>query len=43
MELLILWLPAGLAFALYAFVLDRVDGIALGHRENLISNLRRRE
>jgi ABC-2 type transport system permease protein len=42
-ELLILWLPAGLAFALYAFVLDRVDGIALGHRENLISNLRRRE
>ncbi|MGA9814871.1 MAG: hypothetical protein WBQ64_18965 [Terriglobales bacterium] len=42
-ELLILWLPAVLAFALYAFVLDRVDGIALGHRENLISNLRRRE
>ena len=43
MELLVLWLPAGFAFTLYAFVLDRVDGIALGHRENLISNLRRRE
>ena len=42
-ELLVLWLPAVLAFAVYAFVLDRVDGIALGHRENLISNLHRRE
>ena len=42
-ELLVLWLPAVFAFAVYAFVLDRVDGIALGHRENLISNLRRRE
>ncbi len=42
-ELLVLWLPAGFAFTVYAFVLDRVDGIALGHRENLISNLRRRE
>ncbi len=42
-ELLVLWLPAVFAFSVYAFVLDRVDGIALGHRENLISNLRRRE
>ena len=42
-ELLVLWLPAVFAFAVYAFVLDRVDGIALGHRENFISNLRRRE
>ena len=42
-ELLVLWLPAVFAFTVYAFVLDRVDGIALGHRENLISNLRRRE
>jgi ABC-2 type transport system permease protein len=42
-ELLVLWLPAAFAFTVYAFVLDRVDGIALGHRENLISNLRRRE
>ena len=36
-------LPAAFAFAAYAFALDRVDGIALGHRENLISNLGRRE
>jgi hypothetical protein len=42
-ELLVLWLPAAFAFTVYAFVLDRVDGIALGHRENLISNLGRRE
>src|SRR6185369_8744606 len=28
-ELLVLWLPAVFAFAVYAFVLDRVDGIAL--------------
>lgn len=42
-ELLVLWLPAAFAFTVYAFVLDRVDGIALGHRENLISNLRRPE
>jgi len=42
-ELLILWLPAAFAFAVYAFALDRVDEIALGHRENLISNLGRRE
>ena len=42
-ELLVLWLPAAFAFTVYAFILDRVDGIALGHRENLISNLRRRE
>ena len=42
-ELLVLWLPAGFAFSVYAFVLDRVDGIALGHRENLITNLGRRE
>ena len=42
-ELLVLWLPAAFAFTVYAFILDRVDGIAMGHRENLISNLRRRE
>ena len=42
-ELLILWLPAAFAFTAYAFALDRVDGIALDHRENLISNLGRRE
>lgn len=42
-ELLLLWLPAVFAFAAYAFVLDRVEGIALDHRENLISNLGRRE
>ncbi len=42
-ELLVLWLPAAFAFTLYAFALDRVDGIALDHRENLISNLGRRE
>ena len=42
-ELLVLWLPALFAFTVYAFVLDRVDGIALVHRENLISNLGRRE
>jgi ABC-2 type transport system permease protein len=40
-ELMVLWLPAAFAFTVYAFVLDRVDGIALGHRENLISSLRR--
>ena len=43
MELPIFLLPASLAFAAYLFALDRVDGIALNHRENLISNLGRRE
>jgi ABC-2 type transport system permease protein len=43
MELLILWLPAAIAFATYAFALDRVDGMAFKHRENLIANLGRRE
>jgi ABC-2 type transport system permease protein len=42
-ELPVFLLPAALAFAGYAFALDRVDGIALDHRENLISNLGRRE
>ena len=42
-ELLIFLLPAAFAFAVYAFALDRVDGIALDHRENLISNLGRRQ
>jgi ABC-2 type transport system permease protein len=42
-ELPIFLLPAGLAFAVYVFALDRVDGIALAHRENLISHLGRRE
>ena len=43
MEPLIFLLPAALAFAIYVFALDRVDGIALDHRENLISNLGRRQ
>jgi ABC-2 type transport system permease protein len=43
MELMILWLPAVLGFAAYVFALGRVDGMALNHRENLISNLGRRE
>ncbi len=42
-ELLVLWLPAAFAFTVYAFALERVDGIALDHRENLVSNLGRRE
>ena len=42
-ELPVFLLPAALAFAAYAFALARVDGIALDHRENLISNLGRRE
>jgi ABC-2 type transport system permease protein len=42
-ELPIFLLPAVFAFAAYAFTLDRVDSIALNHRENLISNLGRRE
>ena len=41
--LLVVLPPAAFAFSAYAFVLDRVDGIALDHRENLISNLGRRE
>jgi ABC-2 type transport system permease protein len=43
MELPILWLPAALGFTAYIFALDRVDGMALKHRENLISNLGRRQ
>lgn len=43
MVLPIFILPAVLALAAYWFALDRVDGIALDHRENLISNLGRRE
>jgi ABC-2 type transport system permease protein len=43
MELPILWLPAALGFTAYIFVLDRVDGMALKHRENLISHLGRRQ
>jgi hypothetical protein len=42
-ELLIFLLPAALAFTTYLFALERVDGIALNHRENLISNLGRRQ
>jgi ABC-2 type transport system permease protein len=41
-ELLVLWLPATLAFAIYFSVLERTDGMALKHRENLIANLGRR-
>ena len=43
MELPILWLPAVLGFAAYVLALDRVDGMALNHRENLISNLGRHQ
>jgi ABC-2 type transport system permease protein len=43
MELLVFLLPAAVAFAAYVFALDRVDGMALKHRENLISNLGRRQ
>jgi ABC-2 type transport system permease protein len=43
MELLIFLLPAAFAVALYVFAMERVDGMALNHRENLISNLGRRE
>jgi ABC-2 type transport system permease protein len=42
-ELLIFLLPAAFGVSLYLFTLDRVDGMALNHRENLISNLGRRE
>jgi ABC-2 type transport system permease protein len=35
-------LPAALACAIYFFALDRVDGMALNHREDLISSLGRR-
>jgi ABC-2 type transport system permease protein len=42
MELLIFLLPAASAFAAYVFALNRVDGMALQHRENLISSLGRR-
>ncbi|MGH9501301.1 MAG: hypothetical protein ACRD20_00465 [Terriglobales bacterium] len=41
-KLPIFLLPAVFAFAVYAFALDRVDAIALNHRENFISNLGRR-
>ena len=43
MELPILWSPGALGFTAYIFALDRVDGMALKHRENLISNLGRRQ
>ena len=43
MVLLVFLLPAAVAFAAYVFALDRVDGMALKHRENLISNLGRRQ
>jgi ABC-2 type transport system permease protein len=42
-ELPIFLLPGIFAFMAYAFALERVDGIALDHRENLISNLGRHE
>jgi ABC-2 type transport system permease protein len=40
-EPLIFLLPAAFAFSIYIFALEQVDGIALGHRENLITNLGR--
>jgi hypothetical protein len=40
-EPLIFLLPAAFALATYVFALGRVDGMALKHRENLISNLGR--
>jgi ABC-2 type transport system permease protein len=43
MELPIFLLPAAVAISAYVFALDRVDGMALRHRENLISNLGRRQ
>jgi ABC-2 type transport system permease protein len=43
LEPLIFILPAVFAFAAYVFALERVDGIALRHRENLISNLGRNQ
>jgi ABC-2 type transport system permease protein len=42
-ELLIFLLPAGFGLAVYLFALSRVDGMALNNRENLISNLGRRQ
>ncbi len=41
MTILIFLLPATLAFTGYALALDRIDGMALHHRENLISQLGR--
>jgi ABC-2 type transport system permease protein len=41
-EPLIFLLPATFALTTYVFALERVDGMALKHRENLISNLGRR-
>jgi ABC-2 type transport system permease protein len=41
-EPLIFLLPATFALTTYIFALERVDGMALKHRENLISNLGRR-
>jgi ABC-2 type transport system permease protein len=43
MELLIFLLPAAFAIAAYVFALNRVDGMALRHRENLMSSLGRRQ
>ncbi len=42
LEVVIFLLPAALACAIYVFALDRVDGMALNHREDLISSLGRR-
>ncbi len=42
LEVVIFLLPAALACAIYIFALDRVDGMALNHREDLISSLGRR-
>jgi ABC-2 type transport system permease protein len=43
MELLIFLPPAAFAIAAYVFALNRVDGMALRHRENLMSSLGRRQ
>ena len=43
MELLIFLLPAAFAIVAYVFALNRVDGMALRHRENLMSSLGRRQ
>jgi ABC-2 type transport system permease protein len=42
-ELVVFLLPATFGFAVYIFALDRVDGMALNHRENLMSSLGRRQ
>jgi ABC-2 type transport system permease protein len=41
-ELFVFLPPAALAITAYVFALSQVDGMALSHRENLISNLGRR-